>query len=165
MSQLDPPSQPSTHSDRPKPLGEYLIEAKLLTPAHIEVALYDQQERGYRLGDILAMRGWVKEEIIEWVVQNKLLPERQVQEEDFDTLLISLKEVLEQQEGQKESEVSQVAESLEVVNEAEEAKPANVPEPWQAIPPPPPRHRSSVPKVNPSFLEVAERETLIIEGD
>lgn len=102
MSQPDPAAQPSNSS--PKPLGEYLVEAKLLTPAHIEVALYDQRERGYRLGDILALRGWVKEEIIEWIVQNKLLPERQVQEEDFDTLLVSLKGVLEQKEQLTNSE-------------------------------------------------------------
>ena len=58
MSHSDSADHPSQSS--PKPLGQYLVEAKLLTPAHIEVALYDQRERGYRLGDILAMRGSVK---------------------------------------------------------------------------------------------------------
>ncbi|MFZ4666525.1 MAG: hypothetical protein ACOYME_08860 [Prochlorotrichaceae cyanobacterium] len=94
------------NSHPPKPLGAYLVEAKLLTPAHIEVALYDQRERGHRLGDILALRGWVKEEIIEWIMKNKLLPERQIHEEDFDTVLLNLKEVLEQQELEKMPPVS-----------------------------------------------------------
>jgi hypothetical protein len=156
----------------------------LLTPAHIEVALYDQQERGYRLGDILAMRGWVKEEIIEWVVQNKLLPERQVQEEDFDTLLISLKEVLEQKESEQQDSgaaedmlsadglgttmLKNLKEILSEEEEEEKAKEVESPstKPWRPIPPPPPpRQKSPSPKPNPGFLEVAERETLIIEGD
>jgi hypothetical protein len=59
-----------------KRLGDYLVEAHLVTSAHIEVALRDQELTGYRLGDILVLRGWVKRELVEWVVEHKLLPER-----------------------------------------------------------------------------------------
>ena len=109
----------SQTGDEPKPLGAYLVEAKLLTPAHIEVALYDQRERGYRLGDILALRGWVKEEIIEWIVQNKLLPEREL-EEDFDTVLLNLKEVLEQQEVHNNNRIPKSVSKQEIeINDRE----------------------------------------------
>jgi hypothetical protein len=139
MSHSDSADHPSQSS--PKPLGQYLVEAKLLTPAHIEVALYDQRERGYRLGDILAMRGWVKEEIIEWIVQNKLLPERQVEEEDFDTLLLSLKEVLEQKDAEEEPQTAQ---------------------PWQPDLPPPPPKRTL--RATPQ-IDMSDRDTLVLPDD
>jgi hypothetical protein len=64
-----------------KRLGTYLIEAHLVTAAHVEVALRDQERTGYRLGDILVLRGWVRRELIEWIVEHKLLPERQLLED------------------------------------------------------------------------------------
>lgn len=80
-----------------KRLGTYLIEAQVVAPAHIEVALHDQELTGYRLGDILVLRGWVKRELIEWIVENKLLPERQAienrkVEHPFDTVIINPKQ-------------------------------------------------------------------------
>jgi hypothetical protein len=175
MSQPDSVDHPSKSS--PKPLGQYLVEAKLLTPAHIEVALYDQRERGYRLGDILAMRGWVKEEIIEWIVQNKLLPERQVEEEDFDTLLLSLKEVLEQKDSgteaaksPKEPGVDTVRQDLQSMLDQEEKEPAKKDAPaqptqpaksWQPrpdLPPPPPPRK---PQATP-HLDLSDRDTLVL---
>ncbi len=50
---------------RIKRLGSYLVEAGLITQAHIDVALADQEATGVRFGDILVIRGWLK--------QNKLL--------------------------------------------------------------------------------------------
>lgn len=59
-----------------KKLGNYLMEAGLLTSAQIEVALADQQITGMRLGEVLVRRGWVKEETIEYLMQKVILPER-----------------------------------------------------------------------------------------
>jgi hypothetical protein len=59
-----------------KRLGDYLLEAGLLTDAQIEVALADQMTTNLRFGDILIRRGWVKEETIEYLMQKVVLPER-----------------------------------------------------------------------------------------
>lgn len=59
-----------------KPLGSYLVEAGLLTPAQIEVALIDQAFTQMRFGEILAARGWVKQQTIDYLVQKVVLPER-----------------------------------------------------------------------------------------
>jgi|GEM_PF-4443472 len=179
MSQSDSADHPSNSS--PKPLGQYLVEAKLLTPAHIEVALYDQRERGYRLGDILAMRGWVKEEIIEWIVQNKLLPERQVEEEDFDTLLLCLKEVLEQKDSVSQDSGAEVEKfsaepgfdtgmkDFQSLLDQEEKEAEKIEEPqsaqsWQPkrdLPPPPPRRK---PLTTP-LADLSDRDTLVLPDD
>lgn len=59
-----------------KPLGSYLVEAGLLTQAHIDVALADQQVTGARLGEIIVTRGWIKEQTIEYLMDKVILPER-----------------------------------------------------------------------------------------
>ncbi len=59
-----------------KRLGDYLIEAGLLTTAQVEVALADQVNTHLRFGDVLIRRGWVKEETIEYLMQKVILPER-----------------------------------------------------------------------------------------
>jgi hypothetical protein len=59
-----------------KKLGNYLIEAELLTPAQIEVALADQRVTGARLGEILATRGWIKQGTIEYIMKKIIMPER-----------------------------------------------------------------------------------------
>jgi hypothetical protein len=59
-----------------KLLGNYLIEAELLTPAQIEVALADQKVTGARLGEILATRGWIKQGTIEYIMRKVIAPER-----------------------------------------------------------------------------------------
>ncbi len=60
-----------------KRLGNYLMEAGLLTESQINVALADQEITGMRLGEALARRGWVKEETIEYLMKKVILPERQ----------------------------------------------------------------------------------------
>lgn len=42
-----------------KPLGEILIEAGLVTAPQIAIALQEQKECGLKLGEILALRGWI----------------------------------------------------------------------------------------------------------
>ncbi len=60
-----------------KLLGQYLIEAQLLTPAQIDVALADQKATGARLGEILSTRGWIKQGTIEFLMQKVVIPDRQ----------------------------------------------------------------------------------------
>ncbi|MCU0527039.1 MAG: hypothetical protein MUF72_19710 [Elainella sp. Prado103] len=68
----------------PKPmkkLGGYLVEAGLLTADQINVVLNDQQATGMRFGEIVAARGWVKEQTIEWIVARVVEPERRAQQQ------------------------------------------------------------------------------------
>lgn len=85
-----------------KKLGNYLMEAGLLTSAQIEVALADQQITGMRLGEVLVRRGWVKEETIEYLMQKVILPERtssQNQSSSFVELSRKLLKTLMNQAG------------------------------------------------------------------
>ncbi len=61
----------------PKPLGVYLVESGLLTQSQIEVALKDQSLTSLRFGDIIAARGWVKAQTIEYLMDKIVIPERQ----------------------------------------------------------------------------------------
>lgn len=61
---------------RSKKIGNYLVEAALLSVAQTEVALCDQQATGMRFGEILVKRGWLKEETIEFLMTNVILPQR-----------------------------------------------------------------------------------------
>lgn len=70
------PSQEGQIPSSSKLLGNYLIEAELLTPAQIEVALADQKVTGARLGEILATRGWIKQGTIEYIMRKVIAPER-----------------------------------------------------------------------------------------
>lgn len=61
-----------------KRLGNYLVEAELLSPAQIEVALADQRMTGARLGDILVARGWLRQGTIEFIMDRVVLPDRRL---------------------------------------------------------------------------------------
>jgi hypothetical protein len=69
-----------------KRIGSYLVEAGLLTTSQLDVALNDQrvteQTTGTRmqLGEIIAARGWVKEQTIEYLMQKIIIPERRTSE-------------------------------------------------------------------------------------
>lgn len=53
-----------------KPLGEILQEASLITTPQLEVALRDQMYyEDMRLGEILALRGWIKQDTADFFVQ------------------------------------------------------------------------------------------------
>ncbi|UBF26593.1 hypothetical protein K9N68_00845 [Kovacikia minuta CCNUW1] len=69
-------SEPNPASNR-KRLGGYLVEAGLLTPGQVDVALNDQKLTGMRFGEILAARGWVKQQTIEYLMKKVVLPEQQ----------------------------------------------------------------------------------------
>jgi uncharacterized protein YjbI with pentapeptide repeats len=58
--------KPSAH----KPLGELLSEAGLISAQQIEVALRDQiTNPEMRIGEVLALRGWVKQETADFFVE------------------------------------------------------------------------------------------------
>jgi hypothetical protein len=73
-----------------KRLGSYLVESGLLTTAQLDVALNDQkmteETTGTRmqLGEILAARGWIKEQTIEYLMQKVVVPERKAVERKLD---------------------------------------------------------------------------------
>jgi hypothetical protein len=68
---------------QPKRLGSYLVDAGLLTPDQITVVLNDQQATGMRFGEIVAARGWLKEQTIEWIVEKVVEVERLRQQEQI----------------------------------------------------------------------------------
>lgn len=63
-------------SKRYKLIGEYLIEAGLLTQAQVGVVLTDQNTSTMMFGEIIATRGWVKPQTIEYLVEKIIEPER-----------------------------------------------------------------------------------------
>ncbi len=54
-----------------KPLGMYLLEADLVSSFQLELALQDQSYySNLRLGEILALRGWIKQETADFFAQD-----------------------------------------------------------------------------------------------
>lgn len=82
------PRSQSASSPRGKRLGGYLVEAGLLTPAQIDVALNDQKNSGMRFGEVLAARGWVKQQTIEYLMQKVILPEQRALEQEDPTATV-----------------------------------------------------------------------------
>ncbi|MEM9137373.1 MAG: hypothetical protein AAGB01_08505 [Cyanobacteria bacterium P01_F01_bin.42] len=51
----------------PKRIGQLLVEANLLTPAQVQVALYDQRQFDtMRLGEIVVFRGWLDQQTVDF---------------------------------------------------------------------------------------------------
>ncbi len=62
-----------SHNNLVKPIGEILQNAGLVSPAQIEVALHDQQYyQDMRLGEILALRGWIEQSTVDFFVREWL---------------------------------------------------------------------------------------------
>lgn len=59
-----------------KPLGGYLVEAGLISPAQVNVALADQEESEMRFGQILVARNWIKEQTIDFIIDKVIRPEQ-----------------------------------------------------------------------------------------
>lgn len=76
------PAAPNPARNR-KRLGGYLVEAGLLTPAQVDVALNDQKLTGMRFGEILAARGWVKQQTIEYLMKKVVLPEQEAAKQEL----------------------------------------------------------------------------------
>lgn len=59
-----------------KPLGSYLVEAGLITPERLDLALREQRATGHRLGDVVSSNGWISQQTIEYVVEKLVQPDR-----------------------------------------------------------------------------------------
>ena len=73
-------NQVERKKQKQKPLGAYLVEAGLITPTQVDIALNEQKVNRRRLGEILVLRGWVKQQTIEYLMENVVLPQRAVEE-------------------------------------------------------------------------------------
>lgn len=51
-------------TDAPK-IGDRLVEAGVISPTQLQVALYDQSHMNMRLGDVLIARGWIDQDTLE----------------------------------------------------------------------------------------------------
>ena len=77
---------PATNPSQGKNLGHYLIEAGLLSPAHLEMALSEQRTTGMRLGEVLVRKGWIEQQTIEYLMKKVIIPDRvREQESIFST--------------------------------------------------------------------------------
>ena len=73
-------SQFEIRKQKQKPLGVYLVEAGLITPAQIKTALDYQKVERRRLGEILASQGWINQKTIEYIIEKVVLSKGQVVE-------------------------------------------------------------------------------------
>jgi hypothetical protein len=64
-----------------KCIGNYLVEAGLLSTAQVDVILLDQNATGMRFGEIVASRGWIKEQTIEYLMEHLIAPQQVVVQE------------------------------------------------------------------------------------
>jgi hypothetical protein len=76
-----------------KRIGAYLVEAGLVTPAQLDVALTDQQVMGnMRLGEVLVARGWVKQQTLDYLFEKIIAPEqraaRQAEQEELEASVL-----------------------------------------------------------------------------
>ncbi|MDJ0532002.1 MAG: pentapeptide repeat-containing protein [Xenococcaceae cyanobacterium MO_207.B15] len=58
----------SSASKSKQPLGEILVEAGLVSPSQIKIALQEQQEHDLRIGEILALHGWISQKTADFFV-------------------------------------------------------------------------------------------------
>ncbi len=68
-----PPSKPSPFRTKKQPIGQLLVEAGLIAKPQLDLALADQKTRYYqdlRLGEILALRGWVSQQTSDFFVSS-----------------------------------------------------------------------------------------------
>jgi hypothetical protein len=59
-----------------KCIGNYLVEAGLLSTAQVDVILLDQASTGLRFGEIVVSRGWLKEQTIEYLMKHLIAPQQ-----------------------------------------------------------------------------------------
>jgi hypothetical protein len=99
-----------------KRLGGYLVEAGLITPAQVDVALNDQKIMdGMRFGEILSARGWVKQQTIEYFMRKIVEPERQAVEQAKQQRVSIEREVVEHRASAQRFQSTNSAASRPVV--------------------------------------------------
>lgn len=73
-----------------KCIGNYLLEAGLLSTAQVDLILSDQASTGMRFGEIAVSRGWLKEQTIEYLMKHLIMPQQstslEVPEDQVETL-------------------------------------------------------------------------------
>jgi hypothetical protein len=115
------PLKNATSLGRLKRIGHYLIDAALLTPAQVEVALCDQQATGLRFGEILVTRGWLKEQTIEFLMDHVIMSQRMTATRQAAFAAQQLRKRLEQTAPSASSPISPAAihsrETLVINNE------------------------------------------------
>lgn len=77
LSKTTQQNDPITNRAEVKRLGNYLVEADLITQAQVDDALAAQAATGMRLGEVLVQRGWINQQTIEYLMAKIILPERQ----------------------------------------------------------------------------------------
>ncbi|WP_035800713.1 hypothetical protein, partial [Crocosphaera chwakensis] len=79
--------------DSKKRLGSILQEAKLITPYQLEIALQEQKKHHkHRLGEILAQKGWIKQQTADFFAEEWTKVIQQAQQETPKSLGYYLRE-------------------------------------------------------------------------
>lgn len=76
--EVDKTSGLSTRSTKSTPLGEYLIDAALVSPEQVQDALEEQKKSFMPIGQILSRKGFVSQQTVEYLMEKVVLPEQKV---------------------------------------------------------------------------------------
>ncbi len=79
----------TTKTSNKKPLGLILVEAGLISIGQVEVALQEQKDCGLKIGEILVLHGWIKQETVDFFADKWL---EIVEQEEKKPLLYYFKE-------------------------------------------------------------------------
>ncbi len=79
----------TTTTANKKPLGLILVEAGLISISQVELALQEQKECGLKIGEILVLHGWIKQETVDFFADKWL---KLVQQPEKKPLLYYFKE-------------------------------------------------------------------------
>ena len=74
-------------SSERKRLGNYLVDAGLLTQKQINEALNEQKSTGKRLGEVISSHGWTNQQTIEYMMEKVVLPEQQLQDSGISPVM------------------------------------------------------------------------------
>lgn len=61
-----------------KRLGDYLVDAGLLSAAQVQVILQDQKISPLRFGELVLQRGWINEKTLNFIIQKVVIMEREM---------------------------------------------------------------------------------------
>ena len=68
----------SNYDPNTRLLGDYLVDAGLLTSAQVEVILQDQHISPLRFGELVVQRGWVTQKTIDFICKKVVTLEREM---------------------------------------------------------------------------------------
>ena len=74
---IDGREQDTQPLSKRKRLGNYLVDAGLLTQKQVYEALREQQSTGKQLGEVISSHGWTNQQTIEYMMEKVILPEQQ----------------------------------------------------------------------------------------